>query len=130
MLDETKYPHFIPDKPQGEDVFEGKSQEHLAASICNYVKSIDANPDKKDGVNMPRIVGLEGSWGSGKSNVVSMIEKELTSIGYYTFTYDAWGHQEDLQRRSILENLAGKLIGDKVLQGKVTILMHKIVNLV
>ena len=124
MLDETKYPHFIPDKPQGEDVFEGKSQEHLAASICNYVKSIDATPDKKDGVNMPRIVGLEGSWGSGKSNVVSMIEKELTSVGYYTFTYDAWGHQEDLQRRSILENLAGKLIGDKVLQGKVTILMR------
>ncbi len=124
MLDETKYPHFIPDKPQGEDVFEGKSQEHLAASICNYVKSIDANPDKKDGVNMPRIVGLEGSWGSGKSNVVSMIEKELTSIGYYTFTYDAWGHQEDLQRRSILENLAGKLIGEKVLLGKVTIPMR------
>ena len=24
MLDDTKYPHFIPDKPQGEDVFEGK----------------------------------------------------------------------------------------------------------
>lgn len=41
MLDETKYPHFIPDKPQGEDVFEGKSQEHLANSICNYIRSID-----------------------------------------------------------------------------------------
>ncbi len=124
MLDETKFPHFIPDKPQGEDVFEGKSQEHLAASVCIYIKSIDVNPDKKDGVNMPRIIGLEGSWGSGKSNVASMIEKELTPDGYYSLTYDAWGHQEDLQRRSILENLAGKLIEDAVLQGKVTIPMR------
>ena len=124
MLDETKFPHFIPDKPQGEDVFEGKSQEHLAASICNYVKSIDAKPDHKDGVNMPRIIGLEGGWGSGKSNVVRMIEGTLVKDGYYSFTYDAWGHQEDLQRRSILENLAGKLIEDKVLRGEVTIPMR------
>lgn len=91
MLDETKYPHFIPDKPQGEDVFEGKSQEHLAASICNYIKSIDVKPDKEDELNIPRIIGLEGGWGTGKSNVVNMIGGELSKVGYYTFTYDAWG---------------------------------------
>ena len=62
MLDETKYPHFILDKPQGEDVFEGRSQEHLAATICNYIKLIDVNPDKKDWGNIPRIIGLEGGW--------------------------------------------------------------------
>lgn len=121
MLDETKYPHFIPDKPQGEDVFEGKSQEHLAASICNYIKSIDAKPDNKNGFNMPRIIGLEGGWGSGKSNVVQMIGATLTKEGYYSFTYDAWGHQEDLQRRSILETLTKELTSNNVLSGKVTI---------
>lgn len=121
MLDETKFPHFIPDKPQGEDVFEGKSQEHLAASICNYIKSIDTNPDKKDGVNMPRIIGLEGGWGSGKSNVVQMIGGALIKEGYYSFTYDAWGHQEDLQRRSILETLTKDLTSNAVLSGEVTI---------
>ena len=121
MLDEKKYPHFIPDKPQGEDVFEGKSQEHLAASICNYIKSIDVNPDKKDGVNMPRIIGLEGKWGSGKSNVVRMIGGSLVKEGYYSFTYDAWGHQEDLQRRSILETLTKELTSKDVLSGKVSI---------
>lgn len=121
MLDETKFPHFIPDKPQGEDVFEGKSQEHLAASICNYIKSIDVNPDKKNGINMPRIIGLEGGWGSGKSNVVRMIGDSLVKEGYYSFTYDAWGHQEDLQRRSILETLTKDLTSNDVLSGKVTI---------
>ena len=121
MLDETKFPHFIPDKPQGEDVFEGKSQEHLAASICNYIKSIDAKPDNDDGLNIPRIIGLEGGWGTGKSNVVNMIGGELSKVGYYTFTYDAWGHQEDLQRRSILETLTSELTSNEVLTGKVTI---------
>lgn len=121
MLDETKYPHFIPDKPQGEDVFEGKSQEHLAHSICNYIRSIDKRPDRTDGVNMPRIIGIEGRWGSGKSNVVRMVGSSLEKEGYHSFTYDAWGHQEDLQRRSILETLTTDLTSNKVLTGKVSI---------
>lgn len=121
MLDETIFPHFIPDKPQGEDVFEGKSQEHLAVSICNYIKSIDAKPDRADGINIPRIIGIEGGWGSGKSNVVRMIAASLEKEGYSSFTYDAWGHQEDLQRRSILETLTRELTANEVLSGKVTI---------
>ena len=60
---------------------------------------------------LPRIIGIEGIWGSGKSNVVKMLEREL-SDDYYFFEYDAWGHQEDLQRRSILELLTSKLIDD------------------
>lgn len=121
MLDETKFPHFIPDKPQGEDVFEGKSQEHLATNICNYIKTIDEKPDKAEGVNIPRIIGIEGGWGSGKSNVVRMIENALNEEKYYSFTYDAWGHQEDLQRRSILETLTKELTAMEVLSGKVKI---------
>ena len=30
--------------------------------------------------------------------------------GYHIFEYDAWGHQEDLQRRSFLETLTSKLM--------------------
>ena len=130
MQDIAKYPHFIPDKPSGEDCFEGHSQEKLAHEVCNYVKKLDAppdinaKPDEKIYSNMPRIIGLEGGWGSGKSNVVSLIGKELDTVGYYTFTYDAWGHQEDLQRRSILEVLTGELIQEKILEGKVKIKMR------
>lgn len=130
MQDITKYPHFIPDKPMGLDCFEGHSQEYLAHSICDYMRQmdakndVDAKPEEKAYSNMPRIIGVEGSWGSGKSNVVHMIGQELEEDGYYTFTYDAWGHQEDLQRRSILETLAGKLINEKILLGKVKIQMR------
>jgi len=123
MPNTTKYPRFIPDKPVGKDCFEGHSQERLAHSVCDYVRRIDAKPegDGQAENTMPRIIGLEGGWGTGKSNVVRMVEDELKKEGYYTFTYDAWGHQEDLQRRSILETMTSHLIEKQVLQGKVKI---------
>lgn len=74
------FPRFIPDKPVGVDCFKGHSQERLAHSICDYVRRADA-ADKSE-ASMSRIIGLEGSWGSGKSNVVGMIEKELGRQGY------------------------------------------------
>ena len=128
--DTTKYPRFIPDIPAGEDCFEGHSQKKLALSVCNYIKlqdggDVDNDTSKtQEKTMMPRILGLEGGWGSGKSNVVNMIERELSKDGYFTFTYDAWGHQEDLQRRSILETLAVCLIKNKVLQGDVEMQMR------
>lgn len=123
MPNTSNFPHFIPDKPAGVDCFEGHSQEKLAHSVCDYVRRIDTKPEG-DGNTMPRIIGLEGGWGTGKSNVVRMIEDELAKEGYYTFTYDAWGHQEDLQRRSILETMTSHLIDNGVLQGKVKIKMR------
>ena len=123
MQDTTKYPQFIPDRPLGKDCFEGHSQERLAHSVCDYVRRIDSKPamDGQAENTMPRIIGLEGGWGTGKSNVVRMVDVELAKEGYYTFTYDAWGHQEDLQRRSILETMTSHLIEKQVLQGKVKI---------
>lgn len=121
MQEPTNYPNFFPDKPVGKDCFDGHSQERLAHSLCDYVRRIDAKPEGEVGNTMPRIVGLEGGWGSGKSNVVRMIEGELAKEGYYTFTYDAWGHQEDLQRRSILETMTSHLIEKQVLQGEAII---------
>ncbi|MBQ3806280.1 MAG: hypothetical protein II844_10835 [Prevotella sp.] len=126
MQDTTKYPRFIPDKPVGKDCFEGHSQERLAHSVCDYVRRIDAKTAMEGQAEntMPRIIGLEGGWGTGKSNVVRMVEDELAKEGYYTFTYDAWGHQEDLQRRSILETMTSHLIDKQILQGKVKIPMR------
>lgn len=123
MANNEQYPRFIPDKPTGDDVFEGQSQTNLANNICEYIRSNDSASSRGRG-QMPRIIGLEGKWGSGKSNVVEKIKKDLEGEGYYTFTYDAWGHQEDLQRRSILETLTNALIEDKVLEGKVEIKMR------
>ena len=112
-----QFPRFIQNKPCGIDKFDGGSQERLAKTIAHYFRQ---NDSMKEENTMPRIIGIEGIWGSGKSNVVKMLEKELDNE-YYFFEYDAWGHQEDLQRRSILELLTSKLISDKVLSGNTTI---------
>ena len=120
---ETTFPRFIVDKPVGEDFSEGQSQTRLAERISDYIRKTDRdNIDSQ--TSIPRIIGLEGSWGTGKSNVVAKIEEKLKSDSYYTFTYDSWGHQEDLQRRSILETLTNKLIQDGVLSGEVKIKMR------
>ena len=119
---ETTFPRFIVDKPVGEDFSEGQSQTRLAERISDYIRKTDKdNIDSQ--TSIPRIIGIEGSWGAGKSNVVRKVENQLPQ-SYYTFTYDSWGHQEDLQRRSILETLTNRLIQGKVLQGEVRINMR------
>lgn len=119
---EEIYPHFIVDKPLGEDFFEGQSQSKLAENISYYIQKVDDENTNKE--SLPRIIGIEGSWGSGKSNVVTKLDNKLKNLSYYIFTYDTWSHQEDLQRRSILETLVNNLINDKVLHGRVSIAMR------
>jgi hypothetical protein len=86
---------YIDSTPAGEDLFAGKSQEKIAKSIGELIKNNDKHV---------KLIGLEGVWGSGKSNLIKILE-ELLKKTHHVFTYDAWGHQEDLQRRSLLEGL-------------------------
>lgn len=98
LIENNTYPKFISNSPCGEDLFEGKSQEKVADNIAHIIK--DSNDCK--------IVGIDGSWGSGKSNLIEIIKRKLSiqdESSFYFFIYDAWGHQEDLQRRSLLEEL-------------------------
>jgi hypothetical protein len=100
---ENEYPRFLDNKPCGQDLFEGKSHESVAQNIANIIVS-----------NKASIIGIDGGWGSGKSNMVDLIKKKLDPNKFHFFIYDAWGHQEDLQRRSILEELTDRLTnGDK-----------------
>ena len=99
-------PNYISSSPSGEDLFEGQSQEKIANTIFELIK------DK----SLPNnVIGLEGKWGSGKSNVVEILNKKFNKIesDYIFFTYDAWAHQEDLTRRTFLEGLITKLKIDK-----------------
>jgi len=125
----NNYPQFISNLPCGKDYTESKSQEHLAAAIAEHIISTDsANEDK-----LSRIIGLKGEWGTGKSNVIKLLDKpseelqkkhenlKIIKDTYYIFEYDAWGHQEDLQRRSFLEILTTDLISKGLLSGKTTI---------
>lgn len=116
---EEQYPRYLSNHPQGEDLFEGKSQERLANAIAMHI----TDTDKVENPVYARLIGLEGKWGSGKSNVIKILEDKLKD-NYIFFNFDAWGNQEDLQRRSILESLTRKLIKDEVLQGNVKIQMR------
>lgn len=111
-----EYPRFIPNSPSGEDKFEGGSQSRLSKAIARYFRS---NDSLNEGA-LPRIIGIEGQWGSGKSNVVKMLREQLKGE-YHFFEYDAWGYQEDLQRRSILELLTQDLVKNNILFGKTTV---------
>ena len=110
----TKFPRFIQDKPLGIDKFDGASQEALSKAIAKHIKDNDSLSESDC---LPRIIGIEGVWGAGKSNVVKLIEKHLQKddSDYFFFVYDAWGNQEDLQRRSLLEQLTDKLVNEKIL---------------
>lgn len=85
---------FLSDKPEGIDSFQSQAHSKIVNVIADIIK--------KDEI---KLIGLEGEWGSGKSNIVKLLENKLSKEEYIFYTYDAWGHQEDLQRRSFLENL-------------------------
>lgn len=86
---------FISNEPCGKDLFAGKAHESTAKQIANLL--IEAKSSL--------MIGLEGGWGTGKSNLISLVQKEMSEYSPLFFTYDAWGHQDDLTRRSILEEL-------------------------
>lgn len=97
----------LSNSPCNEDLFEGKVHEKLAKTIADEISN-DPNCS---------IIGIDGGWGAGKSNLVGMIERDLREQNYeakhryHFFTYDAWGHQNDLPRRTILEELTSDLAG-------------------
>ncbi len=99
MTESEKYPRFISNSPNGVDLFESRSQEKTAKSISEHIKLRDKDY---------RLIGLDGEWGSGKSNAISIVQKQLGD-DFHLFVYDTWAHQEDLQRRSFLEELTDDL---------------------
>lgn len=104
----TQFPRFIATSPCGEDLFQSGAQKKTATSIAEHIKN---------GSSLYRLIGLDGSWGAGKSNVISIIEKELQDT-HHVFVYDAWSHQEDLQRRSFLEGLTDDLQANHIIEQK------------
>ncbi|WP_231465074.1 P-loop NTPase fold protein [Pedobacter sp. Leaf132] len=98
-MEKTDKPKFLSNVPLGEDLFEGKSQEKIATVLEEVL--VD---------DQFQIVGIDGGWGTGKSNLVRMLEKRMKNHAF--FLYDVWGHQEDDQRRSILIELTDHLCAD------------------
>ncbi len=114
-MEQPKHINLLSNEPCREDAFEGHSHKNIAIQIARLIKE-DSNR---------HIIGIEGGWGSGKSNLISLVNKELNGESVYNkdynhrdseypfFIYDAWGHQADFQRRAILEELTQELTIDK-----------------
>lgn len=110
----VQLPKFLSKKTAGQDDFEGKSQENIATVISTQIIE---NPESH------KMIGIEGSWGSGKSNLLEILKKKLgiennlsEDEKFVYFLYDVWAHQEDIQRKSILTELINKLCDLKLLK--------------
>lgn len=99
---------FLENIPIGEDLFEGKSQEKIAEVIKDSIEN-----------NNFQIFGIDGGWGTGKSNLIKIVEKKLNPEKYIFFLYDVWGHQEDEAKKSILIELSEFLIATKKLKNTI-----------
>ncbi len=98
-------PSFIDSWPLGKDLLAGRPHQSLAEHIAELIK---------EGYTKNHLIGLDGPWGGGKSNVVKIIASKLKDT-HHCFTFDAWGHQEDLQRRAFLEELTEDLCKNDIL---------------
>lgn len=119
-MEGDKIIRLLSNEPCREDAFEGHSHQHIADQLVRIIKN-DADR---------HIIGVEGGWGSGKSNLISLVNKGLNGDNVYDknfahkestypfFVYDAWGHQADFQRRAILEELTHDLTNEKKILDK------------
>lgn len=97
--------NFIADNVAEADSF--ASHSRIARAIATVIRQ------KRD----LKVIGLLGSWGSGKSTVVNFVEKLIRNSAskeeFYFFRYDAWLLQSDPPRRAFLETLINFLVDQK-----------------
>jgi hypothetical protein len=102
----------LPDDPAEEDAFAAKAHERVARAIADLVCR---EPGGK-------VLGLEGSWGSGKSTVVRLLSKQVAERtsppAAQVVVFDAWAHEGDPLRRSFLETLIEALEAASWLDGE------------
>lgn len=94
----------IQEAVSDDDLFEDKTHQRTASSLKSFI----SNSEKG------MTIGLEGSWGSGKSTVINLLRKELDEERGKTlfFAFDAWAHDGDPLRKIFLESLIATIDPD------------------
>ena len=66
-------------------------------------------------VKSPFTIGLYGKWGSGKTSICKLVEKNLEDINdFKIFYFDVWKYEKDSFRRQFLIELDNKIFGDSL----------------
>lgn len=104
MTEETTLSvNFIGDEPSSSDEFIGQPHARIAETLVATLRSGDGG----------RAIGLEGTWGSGKSTVVDIARSQLDQENlprsgtkkHTFFIFDIWSHHGDPIRRVFLQEL-------------------------
>ena len=101
---------FVPDFPSDRDSFEtNKAYKRIVSAIVDVVKSSNS-----DGMS----IGIEGSWGAGKTTIINLLRDELRNLDtnneakgqVHLIAFDAWAHEGDPLRLTFLETLKDGLV--------------------
>lgn len=94
----AKRARIIQDTPAKSDAFSGAGHKRSAQALADAVDEIAG----RDGA-----IGLEGSWGAGKSSVIEMATDKFAgdkkSLPFCVFTFDLWLHQTSLLKLAFFE---------------------------
>jgi hypothetical protein len=97
--------HLIDDAPSAVDEFEGGAHGRVATALVDIITTADGG----------KAIGLEGSWGSGKSTVIDIAGTKLSEFDktsdrrHVLFLFDTWAHQGDPILRVFLDELITRL---------------------
>lgn len=87
------------DRPSDSDSFSGGGHLRTARALAKTIRRFEGKDHS---------IGLEGSWGSGKSTIVNLATDELENSDkedkHHVFTFDLWANQTTHFRRAFLEN--------------------------
>ena len=115
--------NLILNEPCGVDAFfegGGKGSAQVVADrISEQLRNPSQlkRPDGSNGGYPVSIIGLNGCWGCGKSNVIELVRQNFSGskdqANFVFFEYDLWGHRLDLTRKMFLEELIDFLCDEK-----------------
>ena len=106
---QEELPSFLQTSPLEQDLLEGQAQENTATAIAKLIGREHTQH---------KLIGLDGAWGSGKSNLIGIVKSKLSDTHHF-FVYDAWGHQEELHKRSFLDELTTDLCNRELVKPEV-----------
>lgn len=100
-METTEYDYtfdLLHEQVSSSDLFPDQAHERVSNTIYRLI----------DGADKAITIGVEGSWGSGKSTVIELLKGKINNdknCKTLFFLFDAWAHEGDPLRRIFLESL-------------------------